>query len=191
MRITGGSKRGYTFKLKIDKLGIRPAKDFVRQAIFNIIREEAEGANVMDIYAGTGLVGMEALSRGASFCLFVDNNPRALKIIENNLKKTALLDSARVLRYNAEKIGLYLDADDRQYDLVFIDPPYADSERLSLEKGVGRIFVDLAASERLRRGALLIMEQRKRSQDLPRLEGLAAEDRRIYGDSKISFFRKR
>jgi len=191
MRITGGSKRGYTFKLKIDKLGIRPAKDFVRQAIFNIIREEAEGANVMDIYAGTGLVGMEALSRGASFCLFVDNNPRAIRIIENNLKKTALLDSARVLRYNAEKIGLYLDADDRQYDLVFIDPPYADSERLSLEKGVGRIFVDLAASERLRRGALLIMEQRKRSQDLPRLEGLAAEDRRIYGDSKISFFRKR
>ena len=191
MRITGGSKKGYTFKIKIDKLGIRPAKDFVRQAIFNIIREEAEGANVIDLYAGTGLVGIEALSRGASFCLFVDSSPKAVEIITGILRKTELLDSARVLKYKAEKIGLYLDADDREYDLVFIDPPYAQSEKLSLEKGVGRIFVDLAASERPRQGALLIMEQGKRSEDLPQLEGLVAEDKRIYGDSKISFFRKR
>ena len=191
MRITGGSKKGYTFKIKIDKLGIRPAKDFVRQAIFNIIREEVEGANVIDLYAGTGLVGIEALSRGASFCLFVDSSPKAVEIITGILRKTELLDSARVLKYKAEKIGLYLDADDREYDLVFIDPPYAQSEKLSLEKGVGRIFVDLAASERLRQGALLIMEQGKRSEDLPQLEGLVAEDKRIYGDSKISFFRKR
>jgi 16S rRNA G966 N2-methylase RsmD len=74
--------------------------------------------------------------------------------------------------------------------LLFIDPPYAESDVLALEKGVGRIFVDLAASDRIKKGALLIMEQRRRAQDLPPVEGVTPEDKRVYGDSKISFFRK-
>jgi 16S rRNA (guanine966-N2)-methyltransferase len=190
MRITGGAKRGYTFKIRIGNLGIRPAKDFVRQAVFNIVRDEVEGACAMDLYAGTGLVGMEALSRGASFCLFVDSNRRAVALVKRNLGKAELSARARVVKFNAERIGAYLETDDTEYDLIFIDPPYARSDTLSVVKGVGKIFADLAASDRIRKGALLIMEQRKRSQDLPAIDGLVREDARIYGDSKVSFFRK-
>jgi 16S rRNA (guanine(966)-N(2))-methyltransferase RsmD len=191
MRITGGSKRGYKFKINIDGSGVRPARDFVRQAIFNIIREEVEGATVIDLFAGTGLVGMEALSRGARYCLFVENNPRAIKMIVANLEKAQLTECSRLLKYNANMIARFLASDDKLYNLIFIDPPYAISDMLSLDEGVGKIFFDLVASDRISSGALFIMEQRKRAGDLPAIEGLVCEDKRIYGDSKVSFFRKK
>ena len=195
MRITGGSKRGYKFKINIDGSGIRPARDFVRQAIFNIIREEVEGAMVIDLFAGTGLVGMEALSRGARYCLFVENNPRAIKMIAANLEKAQFTEVSRLIKYNANMIARFLSSDwrtdDKLYNLIFIDPPYAISDTLSLDEGVGKIFFDLVASGRISSGALFIMEQRKRADDLPAIEGLVCEDKRIYGDSKVSFFRKK
>jgi len=191
MRITGGSKRGYRLKGNIDNLGIRPARDFVREAIFNIIRDEVEGANVIDLFAGTGLVGMEALSRGGAFCLFVENNPRAAEIIRDNLERMQLRGCWQVLLQDAQRIARLLEKGDRKYNLVFIDPPYAKSDKLSAAKGVGKIFSDLAASECIESNALLVMEQEKRADDVPAIEGLELENKRTYGNAKISFVRKR
>ena len=191
MRITGGAKRGYRLKGNIDNLGIRPARDFVRGAIFNIIRDEVEGTNVIDLFAGTGLVGMEALSRGGAFCLFVENNPRAAEIIRDNLERMELTEHSKVLQQDAERIARFLETGERKYNLVFIDPPYAKSKRLSGAKGVGKIFADLAASEHIESKALFVMEQEKRADDLPAIEGLEVEDKRTYGNAKISFMRKK
>ena len=124
MRIISGSARGRKLK-EPSSLSIRPTSDMVKESVFNIVQFDLEGRRVLDLFAGTGQLGIEALSRGAKSAVFVDSKPEALKLIRENLKLSGFSDSASVYAGDAMK---YLAGDSRRknerFDIVFIDPPY-------------------------------------------------------------------
>ena len=117
MRVITGSARGRKLKTP-ENYDIRPTTDNVKEALFNIIQFDIEGRRVLDLFAGTGQLGIEALSRGAKSCVFIDESREAVKIVKENLKACGL--SAPVLQENALN---YLRRGER-FDLIFVDPPY-------------------------------------------------------------------
>ncbi len=118
MRIIAG-KAG-RIAIKVPSAVARPTTDFVRQAVFSILGERVENARVLDLFAGSGALGLEALSRGAASCTFVDEHRQAVNIIGENLKK-ARLDGGHAVK--ADVAG-FLKRDAATYDLIFADPPY-------------------------------------------------------------------
>ena len=120
MRVITGSARGRKLKEPRDRR-VRPTTDMVKEAMFNIIQFEVPEARVLDLFAGTGQLGIEALSRGAAEAVFVDSDPDSLRLTRENLALTRLEARAKVLRSDA--LG-YLRRGEK-FDLVFLDPPYA------------------------------------------------------------------
>lgn len=118
MRIIAG-KAG-RIAIKVPSAVARPTTDFVRQAVFNIVSEKVDGARVLDLFAGSGALGLEALSRGAASCTFVDEHRQAVAIISENLKKASLPGGNPV----KSEVVTHLKRDMASYDLIFADPPY-------------------------------------------------------------------
>ena len=119
MRIISGTARGRKLKEPAG-YDIRPTSDMVKESIFNIIQFDIEGRRVLDLFAGTGQLGIEALSRGAKSAVFVDSKPESARLIRKNLELCGFMDSAVV--YTCDAIS-YLKGGER-FDLIFIDPPY-------------------------------------------------------------------
>ena len=133
MRVITGTARGCRLSTLAGE-DTRPTTDKVKEGLFSAIQFDIEGRRVLDLYAGSGQLGIEALSRGASGCVFVDRNPEATAIIKQNLQKTALMTKAQVVATDALS---YLERPKDRFDLVFIDPPYAAGALLpTLEKVV-------------------------------------------------------
>jgi 16S rRNA (guanine(966)-N(2))-methyltransferase RsmD len=127
MKITGGRLKGQKiFSIK----GIRPTPQLVRTAIFNIIGEDIMGANFLDLCAGSGAVGIEALSRGASSCTFVEINQKCVNIIKKNINALNLRDRAFIKKID---VLTYIKMLKDKFDIVFIDPPYAFYDTASLK----------------------------------------------------------
>lgn len=120
MRVISGSARGRKLK-ELPGLDTRPTTDRVKESMFNIVQFDIEGRNVLDLFAGTGQLGIEALSRGAARCTFVDQNRAAAAVVRENLDHTRLTDRARVVQ--AESLG-FLTSCREKFDLIFLDPPY-------------------------------------------------------------------
>ena len=149
MRITGGIHRGRVIKVP-DGLEVRPTQDRVREALFNIIQNEIRGARFLDVFAGSGAVGLEALSRGALSATFVERNPRHITFIRSNsamLKLAPEIIQADAYRYLAEYSGA-------PFDIVYADPPYALGE----EQGFETVLANLADRNVLKEGGLFIAE---------------------------------
>ena len=121
MRVITGSARGRRLK-ELDGMETRPTTSRVKDGLFSAIQFDIEGRRVLDLFAGSGQLGIEALSRGASGCVFVDKNTDAVKIIRQNLQHTNLAEKAQVLGTDALA---YLTRPGDRFDLVFLDPPYA------------------------------------------------------------------
>ena len=121
MRVITGSARGRRLK-ELEGMETRPTTDRVKEGIFNIIQFDIEGRRVLDLFAGTGQLGIEALSRGASTAVFVEQRRDAATLTRDNLKITELTDRGRVV--NGEAIS-YLASCREKFDLIFLDPPYA------------------------------------------------------------------
>jgi 16S rRNA (guanine966-N2)-methyltransferase len=126
MRITGGQARSRPL-VSPKGLNIRPTSDPVKEAVFNIIGQDLSGLNVLDLFAGTGSLGLEALSRNALQVVFIDHSKQAINLIKKNLSLSGYLSSARVLRRDLRK-GIpwnhpYLN---QSFDLIFLDPPYGE-----------------------------------------------------------------
>ena len=119
MRVISGSARGRKLKEPAG-LDIRPTSDMVKESVFNIIQFDIEGRRVLDLFAGTGQFGIEALSRGAGSVVFVDSDPESVKLIRENVKLCGFSDSSTIYCRDAIR---YIKGDEK-YDLVFIDPPY-------------------------------------------------------------------
>jgi len=119
MRIISGTARGRRLREPAG-LDIRPTSDLVKESVFNIIQFDIEGRRVLDLFAGSGQLGLEALSRGAKSVVFIDSMPAAVKLIWENIKRCGFSDSAAV--YNRDAIK-YLTGEGA-FDLIFIDPPY-------------------------------------------------------------------
>jgi 16S rRNA (guanine966-N2)-methyltransferase len=127
MRIIAGERRGHKFDGPTGR-EIRPTSDLVREALFNILRETVEGAEVLDLFAGTGALGLEALSRGASRALFVERDRENVGLIRRNLTTLRLADRGSVLAADAYRWVKSYEPFDQEPVVVFVDPPYRDYE---------------------------------------------------------------
>lgn len=121
MRVITGSARGRRLK-ELEGMETRPTTDRVKESMFNILQFDIEGSRVLDLFAGTGQLGIEALSRGASSAVFVEQRRDAAALVRENLKLTGLSDRARVV--GGEALS-YLASAGEQFDIIFLDPPYA------------------------------------------------------------------
>jgi 16S rRNA (guanine966-N2)-methyltransferase len=155
VRLTGGEARGRRLKAPRGRL-IRPTSDRVRKALFDILGRRIEGADFLDVYAGTGAVGCEALSRGARRVVFLEREPQALSLIEHNLKIGTWTGLGEVVPGEARVSLRELGRRGRRFDIVFLDPPYdqpvgtEDLQRVAdlIEPG-GAIVVEHRATERI------------------------------------------
>lgn len=145
MRVITGAARGRKL-FTPDGMDIRPTADKVKEAIFSIIQFDIEGRRALDLFAGTGQLGIEALSRGAESCVFVDESRAAIKLIEKNIQITGL-QGAKVAQAEAMS---FLSSSEK-YDLIFLDPPYSKS---LLENALERI----SAFDKLSSGGIIICE---------------------------------
>jgi 16S rRNA (guanine966-N2)-methyltransferase len=184
LRIAGGRFRGRVLAAPSGTL-TRPTSDKVREALFNILVHgiedfEIEGARVLDLFAGTGALGMEALSRGAAYCLFVEDHADARGVIRENIEALGLTGVSKVWRRDATKLG---PASPMQpFQLLFADPPYG--------KGLGELALRAAADGGwLAAGAVCVLEERA-GVELAAPPGFAAVDTRVYGDTALHFLRK-
>ena len=132
MRVISGSARGRKLK-ELQGMDTRPTTDKVKESLFNIIQFEIEGRRVLDLFGGTGQLGIEALSRGADHCTFVDLRKEAVSLIRENLKLTGLSGRARVVQGDALS---FLSSCGETFDVILLDPPYHTE---LLEKSVERI----------------------------------------------------
>jgi 16S rRNA (guanine966-N2)-methyltransferase len=182
MRVIAGSVRGVRLSAPRG-MQTRPTADRVREALFSIIlsRRSLDQARVLDICAGTGSLGIEALSRGAASCCFVEHDRQTLAVLEKNLHVTRFFDRSEIVVRDILKALPLLSARGQCFDIVFFDPPYASD----LYKVVPEAISSLSL---LADNGLLIVECASRA-SLPEHVGqLARIDRRVYGDTALEFF---
>lgn len=185
MRIVAGSLKGRAI-LAPEGQNTRPTSDRARQAIFNVLEHASWGESlhdlrVMDIYAGSGALGFEALSRGAAFALFVEIDDGARGVIRENMDAYGLFGRARVHRRSAIDLGERPGSVGEAFDLAFLDPPYA--------KGLGEQTLErLREGQWLKPGAIVVFE---RGSDEPDIDtpGYERLDARDYGAARVLFLR--
>lgn len=184
MRIVGGTHKGATLAAPKSR-ATRPTSDRTREALFNILEHgvagfSLSGARVLDLFAGTGALGLEALSRGAKFCLFVEDAAEARALIRRNVETLKATGSSKIWRRDATKLGLAAQLG--SFDLVFADPPYG--------RGLGEAAL-LSALDGgwLSENALCVLEEEKRTAIAP-VKGLTLTGQRTYGDTQLVLFRK-
>ena len=183
MRITGGKFGGRSLVAPRDAR-VRPTSDNVRQAIFNILLHNnfgtaLEGARAADLFAGTGALGIEALSHGASFCLFVDDSAESRGLIRENVEALQLTGSCKIWRRDACQLGPMAAGAGGPFALVFLDPPY--------RKGlIALALASLREGGWLADGALLVAEIAE-DEDIPSTDGFRRLDERVYGDTRVLF----
>ena len=183
MKITGGQIRGRILSAP-KNLEIRPTSNKVREAIFNIIGQDLLGFRVLDLFSGTGLLGVEALSRGATRAVFVDHGKQSVALIKKNLALCGYEHTGLICKWDLSK-GLPRSSPflDTTYDLAFLDPPYRSHLAHGLMEGLSR-------GGQLAPGALIILETVKTAETRHTLS-LQLIKTRIYGDTKLSIFREK
>ncbi len=185
MRIVAGSLKGRTI-VTPEGQGTRPTSDRARQAVFNVLEHAAwaeplDGMRVMDLYAGSGALGFEAISRGAGFALFVETDDEARGAIRENADAYGVMGRTRVHRRSATDLGGRPGSDGEAFDLAFLDPPY--------RKGLGeQTLLRLLEGGWLRPGAVVVFE---RGSDEPEIDtpGYERLDARDYGAARVLFLR--
>lgn len=182
IRIIGGTAGGRKLHVPLG-LATRPTSDRVKENLFNIIGAQVDGAAVLDVYAGTGALAIEALSRGAGRALLVDDASSAVEVIEQNLKTIGFKERARVEHIRAEISLKALVEQGKRFDLIFLDPPYRINP-VELE-----LVVRFAARLLSERG-LAVLEHRS-TQDIADLGAwVTVCDSRVYGDTGLTFFKR-
>jgi 16S rRNA (guanine966-N2)-methyltransferase len=184
MRVIAGSARGT--RLGRVPAGVRPVSDRVREGLFSSLGDRLEGARVLDLYAGTGALGIEALSRGAEEAVFVDSSSDAVTVVRDNLARTGFDNRAAVRRSDVRRFLERRPADPEGFDLVFLDPPY-ESGGSELDP----VLELLDVKPLLREGFTVVLSRGSRSsKDVIPLHWAVAR-RLSYGDSVVMLFRSR
>ncbi len=181
MRITGVKSKGrILFTPK--GMDMRPSSDRVREAVFSILGQDLSGTAVLDLFSGTGSLGLEALSRCGRFAVFIDKALRAIETAKKNLAVCGYQQAGTVLRRDLRK-GLPLNhpAMQHRFDLIFMDPPYGKNLLLPLAEKI-------LAADILSLGARVVMESSKTEQLPHRIGNLQLVEDRIYGDTRIHIF---
>jgi 16S rRNA (guanine966-N2)-methyltransferase len=182
MRIVGGRLKGRNLASPSSR-EIRPTADRLRESLFNILihayDDPIQGARVLDLFAGTGALGIEAISRGSAFALFVDNGTKARALLRNNVEALDLGGVTKVYRRDATNLGAAHPIE--PFSLVFLDPPYA-------KKLAERALVSLRDGGWLTPNALLVVEEAKAS-EFSAPVGFEELERRVYDDTEFVFLR--
>lgn len=182
MRVVGGEFRGRALATPRSD-AIRPTSDRTREAVFNVIAhrypDRLDGGRVLDLFAGTGALGIEATSRGAAFTLFVDNGAEARALLRNNVEALGLGGVTKVYRRDATKLGPAYPVE--PFSLAFLDPPYG--------KGLAeQALASLRAGGWLKPDALVVVEEAKAA-NVVAPEGFREVERRAYDDTEFVFMR--
>jgi 16S rRNA (guanine966-N2)-methyltransferase len=188
MRIIAGTYRSRQLK-SLKGMALRPTSDKLRETLFNVLGELVLGARVADVFAGTGAVGIEALSRGAREAIFMEKHPPAVALIKKNLESLEIREGARVLPLDAlqalKRMGEESGVASARVDILFFDPPYADLEQYK------NVLSFLGGANLLAENAVVIAEH-QRSLDLPESFGKLERVRVLrQGDAALTFFRFR
>ncbi|MFH0764575.1 MAG: 16S rRNA (guanine(966)-N(2))-methyltransferase RsmD [Candidatus Omnitrophota bacterium] len=182
MRIIGGVYRSRLIQMPKDA-EVRPTQDRVREAIFNILGD-LNGKLVLDLFAGSGAFGLEALSRGAAHAAFVENNSRCLKAIEENVESLNIPASKYdIVRGSVLTVLPRLEKEGRRYDIIFLDPPY--------HKDMAKnCLINIDYYDILAKFGLAIAEHFKKDSLETSLETMEMFTERIYGDTLVTIYRK-
>ena len=179
MRVITGKARGTVLKTP-EGLQTRPTADRVKEALFSIIQFDVPGAKVLDLFGGSGQLGIEALSRGAKQAVFVDESDAACKLIRENLRRTKLESDARIIRSD---YMAFLNSCHDKFDLIFLDPPYAE---VFLENAIKKISeIDI-----LKSGGIIVAE-RPVGKEIPgEFPGFTRSKDYKYGTVLLTLYRK-
>lgn len=175
MRIVGGKYRSRVL-VGFEKIGVRPTSDMARESLFNILQNVIGGARFLDLFSGSGAMGIEALSRGASRVVFNDYSRESVALIKQNLKKLGVSEDYSVVNFDALS---YLKRTSEQFDIIYIDPPYKSElgELAVLESG--RVLSD---------NGVVILESE--TPFTGEIKGFKVTDQRKYGRARLTFFKK-
>ncbi len=179
MRIIGGTLKGKKL-VPLRGMAIRPTADRTREAIFNIIGTKIDGAQVLDLFAGTGAFGLEALSRNSAQAVFIDHDAGAIKTIEKNITACGMQDRAQVIRWDITRNLKCLGSASLAFDIVFMDPPYNRNAVLPTLR-------HLSQGEVLNPGAAVIVEHSPSEVISEKSEGFTLINQRRYGKTLVSF----
>ena len=179
MRVITGKARGVLLKTP-DGMATRPTTDRVKEAMFSIIQFDIPGARVLDLFGGTGQLGIEALSRGAKSAVFIDEREDACRLIRENLRRAKLENAARVIRSDYAN---FLKNCKEQFDIIFLDPPYAE---IFLENSLNLITeIDILQS-----GGIIVAERPVGKELLCAFPGYARSKDYKYSSTILTVFRK-
>lgn len=178
MRVITGSARGRKLKT-LDGLDTRPTTEMVKEAVFSAIQFQVPYAHMLDVFAGSGQMGIEALSRGARRVVFLDNSRQAQEIIKDNLMATGLMKQAKVIADDAKIFLSHAPAE--EYDIIFLDPPY--------NKGFGAELLPLLGKPLTQNG--IVVFEHSRDEQLPEQSGILKKKKSYrYGKTMITTFVK-
>ncbi len=179
MRVITGTARGKKLK-ELPGMDTRPTTDRVKEGLFNVIQFDIEGRRILDLFAGTGQLGIECLSRGAVHCDFVDSAPAAMKIVKENVAACRLTEKAT---FHQKDFSAFLNGVRGKYDLIFLDPPYASG---NLERALEKITaIDIVS------GNGIIVCETPVEHELPELPDLFQKQGEYrYGKIKVTLYRR-
>jgi 16S rRNA (guanine966-N2)-methyltransferase len=181
LRVISGKLKGKKL-FSIKGLGLRPTSDRVREAIFDILQGSIDGGKVLDLFAGTGAMGIEALSRGAVSAVFVESSPESLSALQRNLGESRLQGDSEVLSREVKEGIRFLASRGEKFDLIFLDPPYG--------KGFTRMTLEALAGSPIAGPETLIVAEHSPDDGVEEILDLKRVDHRKYVGTRVSFFRK-
>ena len=179
LRVVSGFLKGRKLKT-LSGYRLRPTSQRVKEAIFDLVQPEWDRCDVLDLFAGSGALGIEALSRGAKKAVFVERDPAAARLLRENLSRMGLVAMAKVVRADALRF-LRKGPEMERYQIVFADPPYGkDLAR--------RCLLGLAEGGWVAQGGMVVMEHSKREEMEEKIGSLVLASRRRYGDTLVSLY---
>lgn len=183
MRVISGTARGKKL-VSLEGMNTRPTLDRVKEALFNILQFDIQDKNILDLFAGSGAIGIEAISRGAKSATFCDNSAAAIKIIQTNIRNTRSTDKAVVLNKDYIEALELLAKKNSKFDIIYLDPPYkTELANIAIDK-----IIDLNL---LSKDGIIILEtDDAKKEETIKTDGIEIFDKRKYGRAILIFIRK-
>lgn len=179
VRVISGSARG----LKLNTPGddrVRPTTDRVKESMFNIVQDWVYDSQVLDLFAGSGALGIEALSRGASQAVFCDNSLDSIKIIKSNIEKARLADRSQIVSGDFKRCLRDMEAKNQSFDMIFVDPPYY--------KGLFEEVLDTIRSCKILKKDGIVIVEHDAKRPIGQVEGLEVYKEKKYGITMLTFY---
>ena len=179
VRVISGSARG----LKLNTPGddrVRPTTDRVKESMFNIVQDWVYDSQVLDLFAGSGALGIEALSRGASQAVFCDNSLDSIKIIKSNIEKAKVVDRSQIVSGDFKRCLRDMEAKNQSFDMIFVDPPYYE--------GLFEEVLDTIRSYKILKKDGIVIVEHDAKRPIGQVEGLEVYKEKKYGITMLTFY---